>query len=191
MKKSTLADIQQFAKTATKRPAAKDEMSYFEILGTKVNQTMIKAKQQAIRWHIHSEQHTEDTEQLAAYMIDYTNALVKQGMNEADALVQTEKIFAVNNPDNPLLKDPQYASWQHYYATMDQHLQEAIGLIYFSSVLLGLAIGAGAGIFGQILYNGVMIGHIFWMLLVVGAIAGLGIGMAINAHLVLKQRDNA
>lgn len=189
--KTTLKEIQQFAKDTTKSPSNNADAPYFEILGTRVNQAFNQAKKQAIKLHIRSNRHQEESDELAGYMIDYVTALVDQEhMSEEDALKKAEMDFKVDNPQNPLLNDPRYDAWKSYYASIEPNIQEAIGLTYVSWLLIGFTIGTMLGILGQVWYTGTMLGWVFWIMMVLGILLGIGLGMAGNARISLKHHSD-
>lgn len=184
---NTREQIDQFAKINTQNSLQKEDKTYFELLSSKTTEAINKAKKEMGKFKLNSKKYEEEVEELTGYMIDYVQDLMNKGYSEVDALEKAKVDFEVENPENPLLKDEYCEKWNHYIENMNPAIQEAIGLIYASRMFIGGAIGAIIGVFGQILFNGEILGSVLWIMLGLGFVLGLALGMSGHAKITMKH----
>ncbi|MFD0896775.1 hypothetical protein [Loigolactobacillus binensis] len=172
--KSTQAELQRYARTQTRLRLVKNERTYFEQLGMRVGRDI----------HYHGilrftpKTHLVEADELAGYMIDYIQALTAAGLAEDAALAQAEDVFTVDSPQNPLVINPEYRQWQTYYAQLEQVTYKILWLVFGSRLLIGTVVGAMLGVIAESRYADRALGWLFWLLLVLGALLGLGMGIA-------------
>ncbi|MFD1319189.1 hypothetical protein [Loigolactobacillus zhaoyuanensis] len=172
--KSTQAELQRYARAQTRLRLVKNERTYFEQLGARVGRDI----------HYHGvlrftpKTHLVEADELAGYMIDYVQARTAEGMDEATALAQAATIFTVDSPENPLVINPEYRQWQTYYAQLEQVTYKILWLVFGSRLLIGTVVGAMLGVLAESRYADRALGWLFWLLLALGALLGLGLGIA-------------
>ena len=182
--KTTQSELQRFARAQTRLRLVKNERTYFEQLGARVGRDV----------HYHGilrftpKTHLVEADELAGYMIDYIQARTAEGMDEADALAQAETVFMVDAPENPLVVNPDYRQWQTYYAQLEQVTYKLLWLVFSSRLLIGTVVGAMLGVLAESRYADRALGWLFWLLLALGALLGLGLGTASMLKVAWSER---
>jgi len=173
--KTTQAELQRFARVQTRLRLVKNERTYFEQLGARVGRDI----------HYHGilrftpKTHLVEADELAGYMIDYIQAReAEDDMDEAAALGQAEIVFLVDSAENPLVINPEYRQWQTYYAQLEQVTFKLLWLTFGSRLLIGTVVGAMLGVLAESRYADRALGWLFWLLLALGILLGLGLGIA-------------
>ncbi|MDQ0268382.1 hypothetical protein [Cytobacillus purgationiresistens] len=182
LKKETELKIQKYIKQNTNLVAS-DELTYFEKLALHTNEKWMEAKRTAAKFKWTSQKNKEAQEDLMSYMSDYIEDCIMNGFSEEDAFEKAKVTFAVENPNNPLLKSD--AEWLHHF---DPNVAEAIGLYYAASMFIGLTSGALLGVILQMVILEESIGVLFFIVTGIGFIAGLGFGLLKNAKISLNNR---
>ena len=186
LSKETIEEIERFAKEQANKHLSDAELSYFERLSKKSDDTKNKIMNKISKFKVTSDDVKEASDDLSLYMEDYMNDLMAQGHSEKEAFEMAKE--TLKTEERSSLNEDIHDKYREYYANMDLEKQEAIGLYYGGFFLLGGAVGAIAGsILGTI---GVFNGN-FWITFGVstgiGLIVGIGLGLIKNASIMRRK----
>ncbi|MCL1799443.1 MAG: hypothetical protein FWG23_06880 [Eggerthellaceae bacterium] len=190
--------IDEFAKEQSRHYLDRAKMTYWEKAQAKVDRTRHKARAKAERFKMRSVQAEEAQKDLSAYMGDFVEDLLSQGIDE-DAAYQRARKELAHDSGTPCADDlyGRYAEkyYDHYGQVgawglfgiegpedMGGPAGMVTGLYYSGCVLVGSVLGAVLGVVVGFLF----FPNLFWIGAVVGFLAGAVLG--VGAAMLLQAR---
>ncbi|MDR2957501.1 MAG: hypothetical protein LBU61_04885 [Coriobacteriales bacterium] len=189
--------INQYAREQSRYYLDRAEMTYWEKIQDKADRTRRKLSRKLDRLKLQSVQSAESQVDLSAYITDYINDLVSQGLELEMAFQQAIRELAYDSGSSDALE------LSEYYAAIFGNLHgkewpedsalygfvgSGYGLYYSGGVIIGCILGALFGfVTGLIFFS-----SWFWLTAIIGffagAVFGVGCAMLLHARALQKRR---
>jgi len=172
LSRETQEDIRRFASEEAGKHLNSAEISYFERLGRKTGQTKDKIIKKMSKFKLTSQQTMEARDDLTLYMSDHIADLVEQGHTENEALEMAKAALKADSGSDQSadIRD----KYMEYFQSRNPAMDEAVGLYYGGFSLLGIIVGAVAGL---LLGLNVFPGY-FCLTLIISIVVGMLVGVA-------------
>jgi len=184
--KETIENIEKFATKEATEILNNSELSIFERLTKKGNQTKGNFVKNVSKLKVRSNETKEAIEELRAYMEEYIKDMINHGVSEEVAFeMAKEKIAAEKEKD---YEDEVTEKYKEYYNNIDMARQEALGLYFAGFTLLGITVGSIIGL----LLGLTVFEKSFWITFGVsiglGTLMGISMAMLKNAAIIMKDK---
>lgn len=184
----TQQKMNQFTKEQSRYYLDAAEMTYWEKLRRKSEQSKRKLGKKLMRFQAGSDQGREAQNDMLLYMSDYMTDLITKGMTEQEA-------FARASEELQSASDSEYAAgleerFRQYYTDRNPADYEAVGLFYGGFLFLGFTVGGLIGFLNSGGREAFLTGG--WIETLIGAGVGtlisMGLGQLSNAFITLIRR---
>lgn len=161
---------------------SKEEQTYWERISQKLDTVKNKAEKQVHKF-TRNPATLDEAQELKDYMTQYVENLMEaEALTEEDAFARAAAEF-----DIPEAQSTYEEQMREYYSQFDPAYEEAVGLIYASRMLICGVIGGILGMFGQMYYNGEVVGLVLAITVFLGILLGVGLALGSQAKIV-KER---